>query len=127
MYWVALQGVSRYALSEAVKRIMRGGLSHTFFPSPVELRQQCEAAMEPHRRMAQRAAILDAHNEENRAYARSMAQKTPEARARVSAAYEQFCASYSEEKKVKPSLILDPELVAKLPDAKTPFQRAKVA
>jgi hypothetical protein len=38
MYHVALEGVSRYALNEAVKAIIRGALGHTFFPSPVEMR-----------------------------------------------------------------------------------------
>ena len=127
MYWIALQGVTRYALSEAIKSIIRGSLNHTFFPSPVELRKCCDAAMEPHRRMAQRAKIITAFNAENQAYNASMASKTPAARARVKSAYEQFCASYSEQKKTAPSIVLDPELVARLPDAPSTFNRAKVA
>lgn len=53
-YYIALDGVTRHGLSEAVKAILQGKLGHTFFPSPPELRQQCDAAMEWHEREADR-------------------------------------------------------------------------
>lgn len=46
-YYVALEGVSRFAIQTASKAIMRGALGHTFFPSPPELRIQCEDVMKP--------------------------------------------------------------------------------
>lgn len=53
-YYLALEGVTRYGLSEAVKAILQGKLGHAFFPSPPELRLQCDAAMEWHEREADR-------------------------------------------------------------------------
>ena len=98
MYFVALDGVSRYALSEAVKSIIRGSLGHTFFPSPVEFRQQCEKAMEPHIRQAERIRIQETQERERAEFARSRQGQTPAARERVAAAYAKFCAGYTSEK-----------------------------
>lgn len=124
MYQVALNGVSRYALNEAVKAVVRGGLGHTFFPSPVELRQQCEKAMEPHYREAERVRIREAQARENREFDRTMSARSPEAVARVKSVYEKFCEGYRKEAEVfVPTL--DPELVAQVPDnPKAKFHRA---
>ncbi|MBM6396183.1 hypothetical protein JQC79_10520 [Ochrobactrum anthropi] len=46
-YFVALEGVSRFALETASKAIIRGVLGHGFFPSPPELRLQCDEVMRP--------------------------------------------------------------------------------
>ena len=46
-YYVALEGVSRFAIQTASKAIMRGALGHAFFPSPPELRMQCDEVMKP--------------------------------------------------------------------------------
>lgn len=46
-YFVALEGVSRFALEAASKAIIRGVLGHGFFPSPPELRLQCDEVMRP--------------------------------------------------------------------------------
>ena len=98
MYFVALDGVSRYALSAAVKSIIRGSLGHTFFPSPVEFRQQCENAMEPHIRQAERVRIQEAQERERAEFARTRQGQTQASRERVAAAYAKFCASYTSEK-----------------------------
>ncbi len=129
MYFVALDGVSRYALSEAVKSIIRGSLGHTFFPSPVEFRQQCEKAMDPHIRQAERIRVREQQERENAEFNRVLAGRTPEAIARQQAAYARFCQQYEASKPAtdEPRIILDPELVAKVPDAPTSFKRAKVA
>lgn len=55
-YFLALQGVTRYGLQEAVKSILQGALGHAFFPSPPELRIQCDKAMEHHVSMRNRIA-----------------------------------------------------------------------
>ena len=55
-YYLALDGVTRFGLSEAVKAILRGRLGHAFFPSPPELRMQCDKAMEHHVQMRERIA-----------------------------------------------------------------------
>lgn len=44
--WIAIDGVTRHALSEAVKAILRGQLGRGFFPSPAELRKACDAAQQ---------------------------------------------------------------------------------
>lgn len=98
MYFVALNGVSRYALNEAVKGIIRGALGHTFFPSPVEFRQQCEKAMEPHIRQAERIRVREQQERESAEFNRVLAGRTPEAIARQQEAYRKFCAGYTSEK-----------------------------
>lgn len=129
MYHYALQGVSRYALNEGVKAIIRGALGHTFFPSPVELRQQCDKAMEPHNRQAERIRIREEQETENARFNKVLAQRTPEAMARVSDIYRRYCEQYAASKAREESraLMLDPDLVANVPDAATTFKRAKVA
>lgn len=129
MYFVALDGVSRYALSGAVKAIVRGALGHTFFPSPVELRQQCDKAIAPlvdaerHRRQREQQM------RENAEIAAARSQKTPESIARAKALYERFCEQYEASKPGAPEFVptLDPELVAKIRDAPSTFSRAQIA
>lgn len=129
MYFVAMEGVTRYALSEAVKAVMRNKLGHTFFPSPVELRRLCDEAQRPHDDMARRARLSEEQRREREAWRAADAAKTPEARAKVSDVYRRFCERY-EPAPVEATITLDPELVAKVPDApKTlpgSFKRARV-
>lgn len=129
MYHVALEGVSRYALNEAVKSIIRGALGHTFFPSPVEFRQQCEKAIEPHIRQAERIKRREQQESENIQFERVIASRTPEAIARQQAAYQRYCEQYKASKPVSAEAtpILDADLVAKVPDAPATFKRANVA
>lgn len=132
MYFVALEGVTRYALSEAVKAVMRNKLGHTFFPSPVELRKLCDEAQAPHDRMAQRTRLRDEQARENAEFNRTIASRTPEGIARQQAAYRQYCAAYerTKQQEVREDRIgpeLDPDLLAKVPDAPSTFKRAKVA
>jgi hypothetical protein len=126
MYFVALDGVTRYALNEAVKAIIRGALGHTFFPSPVELRKQCDAAMAPHIRQAERVRRHEALANENAEFERVIASRTPESITRVEAVYDQFCKQYRSPA-AETAPMLDPELVAQVPDAATFFKKAKTA
>lgn len=125
MYRLALRGVSRHGLSQAVSAIMRGALGHTFFPSPVELRQQCDAAEEPLRRQIERDARRREWARENAEYARARAHRSPEAVARQQAAYKAFCESYAQEPIAQERVYLDPELMAQVPDAPTKIQETK--
>jgi hypothetical protein len=70
-FFIALEGVTRHGLIEATKAILRGELGHAFFPSPPELRMQCDKGMEWHERMRDRIR----RNEQ------AAAQRPPEKRA----------------------------------------------
>lgn len=126
-YYIALDGVTRHGLGEAVKFILKGALGHTFFPSPVEIRLQCDKAMEWHDR--ERARI--AHQERLRAERiGDWPEPSPEAKARVARAYAAFCDGYKSTKAAEDGPKLDPELVAKVPDGPSTsdtFKRPKVA
>lgn len=89
-YVVALKGATFYGLKEAVTAILQGALGHTFFPSPVELRQQCDKAMSWHDRERKRIAAREENARENAEFERAQAAKTPEAKARVKALMESF-------------------------------------
>lgn len=127
MYHIALAGVTRYALNEAVKAILRNKLGHTFFPTPVELRRLCDEAMEPHIRQEQRVRLTEQQARENAEFERVRAQRTPNAVARQQAAYRQFCERYEADRDHPHVPALDPELVAKIPDAPSTFTKARVA
>lgn len=133
MYFVALEGVSRYALGEAVKTIIRGGLGHTFFPSPVELRQQCDKAIASHLEAARRIRQREQQARENASIAAAYAARTPESIARAKAIYDRFCEQYEASKPGHQPFetTLDPDLVARIPNADTgkagTFSKARVA
>lgn len=121
-YFLALEGVTRYGLQEAVRVILKGGLGHTFFPTPVELRLKCDSAMAWHQREHQRIQQRQTQTEENRQFVQTVSQRTPEGIARQQQAYRTFCAGYAE-KKAAERIVLDPELVALVPDAPSTFKR----
>lgn len=125
MYFVALEGVSRYALSEAVKAVMRNKLGHTFFPSPVELRRLCDEAIAPHIEAERRIRQREQQARENAEMAVTQALKTPESLARSRRLYERFCEQYEASKPGHEPFVptLDPELVAKIADAPTAFTK----
>lgn len=93
-YYLALEGVTRYGLTRAVKAILQNALGHAFFPSPPELRGQCDKAMEWHEAMAQRIRRRERENEEFNRQIGKPVERTEQGRARVSAAYQQFLDSY---------------------------------
>lgn len=82
-YIDALEGVTFYALSRAVKDVRRGALRHGFFPSPPELRILCDridGEVRRARAMERHIAEQQAENERLKAF---YASKTPESRERV--------------------------------------------
>lgn len=110
-----MEGVTRYGLAEAVKAILKGSLGHTFFPSPVELRRECDSAMQWHERERQRIVRDQQRRQENAEIERSHRNITPEARERVSKVYGEFCKVF-EKPKPENSATLDPELLKQVPD-----------
>ncbi|BAV45289.1 Uncharacterized protein MLTONO_0386 [Mesorhizobium loti] len=82
-------------LASATRRIVQGALGHGWHPSPAELRLWCNA--ERDRRLEAGAAERRrlAAEQEAAAY-RPAVDRTAEGRARVAAAYEQFCRSNAE-------------------------------
>lgn len=123
-YYVALEGVTRYGLAEAVRSILRGALGHAFFPSPPELRIQCDKAMGHHH-----DSLARAHHA-SKLRSQIVPERilpTPEEKARVSKIYEEFCKRHEERKNgpVEP-LKLDPELVAQLPDNPSALVRQRM-
>lgn len=121
-YYVALEGVTRFSLVEAAKAILRGALGHTFFPSPVEMRQQCDKVMEPHVAARRRNENMEQQRRENMEMARARQSITPEGRARVAQIYASFTAQHeaSKQRETVTGPLLDPELVARIPDRPAP-------
>jgi hypothetical protein len=113
-FMMALDGVTRHGLSEAVKFILRGALGHAFLPSPPELRLQCDKSMEFHEMERKRIARREQMERERREHIPT-GEPTPEARARVAATYAKFCAGY-DKAAAEDTLKLDPELVAQVPN-----------
>jgi hypothetical protein len=136
MYFVALEGVTRYALSEAVKFIIRGGLNHTFFPTPVELKLACDQAQRPVDDMARRVRLTEEQRQERQHFDRFQASKTPEAKARVAALVAKFHAgcetSQEEEREAERAEIrarygMTAELVDRIADQPVPSNFKKIA
>lgn len=120
-FMIALEGVTRHGLLQAVKAILKGALGHAFLPSPPELRLQCEKAMEHHRWMRDRIRRRENSGED----VGPLGSPTPEAKARVSAIYARFCESYSKGK-TEETMKLDPALVALIPDNPKSIAKARM-
>ena len=97
-YYIALEGVTRYGLSEAVRAILKGALSHAFFPSPPELRMQCDKAMEWHERYREKQLREERYLRERREN-NAITTRTPEAIARQQEAYRKFLSGYEDQQK----------------------------
>lgn len=130
MYVVALRGVTTYALGQAVIAASRGEHGSEYFPNTVQLFDLCQAAQRPIDE-ARRRERLEREQMRDREQSRAIrAGRTPEALARVSAKYAEFCKSYEKQEDVFVSK-LDPILLAQIPDAPKhpphPFKQARVA
>jgi hypothetical protein len=98
-YMAAVDGVSVFALETATTKILQGALSHDFFPSPVDLRRQCDKVEQP---------IVESRNrrmESERLAAEAIAEKqrfamvnTPESRFRVKEMADEFLRKCAERK-----------------------------
>lgn len=121
-YMIALDGVTRHGLSEAVRFILRGALGHAFLPSPPELRLQCDKAMDWHVKEQERILRQERMSSER---VPPRKDPTPAQRARVAAAYAEFCKDY-EKLSAEDTLKLDPALVAQIPDNPKSLARTKM-
>lgn len=96
-FFVALEGVTKHGLSEACRAILKGRLGHAFYPSPPELRMQCDKAMEGHRwhreRERREMRYINERRESN-----AHTQRSPEAVAKQQAVYQAFVARQEDEK-----------------------------
>lgn len=130
-YYIALDGVSTFGLTRAMEAILQGKHGHTFFPSPAELRMQCDKAMEP---------IIAAHQKATRE--RLQREQAAEFKpvvhtqaeiVRVNEIYHKFCAGYVTDFKTEDQLIAeirakyDPDMLDAVPDAPTQFNRPRSA
>ena len=123
--FIALEGVTKYGLAEASKAILQNKLGHPFFPEPSELRGLCDRAMEHHIRMRDRIVHRD-RIERERIPDRS--PLTQEERARQEERMRRFHAAMASAKPSEPGRpMLDPDLVAKVPDAPTNFKKPAAA
>lgn len=89
-YDIALHGVTAYALRTATEAILRGALDHVFFPSPVDLKRECDKAQAPINRMREDSERQRQRSEARKVEAEIERQRTPEARAKVQQLTEQF-------------------------------------
>jgi hypothetical protein len=95
VYFIALEGTTQYGLFEAVKAVLQGGLGHAFFPSPPELRIQCNEAIKHHVSMRDRVARQEQLRRERPP---EVAPLTEEAKERQRQRMERFHASVDDGK-----------------------------
>ena len=126
-YLIALDGVTKYGLEEAVRFILRGSLKHAFFPNPAELRQECDKAMEWPEREAERIRRREAINADREPETRD---PSPDEKARVQALLDRFYASNrkvssaadeeAERAEIRARYGITPEAVASIKDQPLP-------
>ena len=135
LYHLALDGVTRYGLAEAVKAVAQNKLGHPFFPEPQELRGLCDKAMEWPERQRERQIRQDRYLQERREN-NAVVQRSPEAIARQQAAYRRFLSGYEVEKndaeeaeraEIRARYGLTDEAVSALPDQPLPSNFKRVA
>jgi hypothetical protein len=110
-FMIALDGVTRYGLDAAVKSILRGSLGHPFLPSPPELRLECDKVMRYHQMEADRIRRQEREAENHFDWK----PPTEAEKAKARKVYAQFCKGY-EKAATEETLMLDPALVALVPD-----------
>jgi hypothetical protein len=122
-YYLALENVTRFGLAEAVKAILQGQLGHAFFPSPPELRIQCDRAMEHHKQMRERIARQERIASERLP---DIPPRTADEIARHTERMARFyeASGYEDGRKIAQERVtLDPALVAQIADAPTTWKR----
>lgn len=97
-YLIALDGVTRYGLTTAVKAILQGALGHAFYPSPPELRLQCNEAMKHYVEQAERKRQQVRENADfNRQFAGAFEPKPEASRQRVKEIHKAFTDKWRQE------------------------------
>lgn len=132
-YYLALDGVTKHGLFEASKAILRGALDHAFFPNPVELRKQCDKAMEHHVRMRDRIALRQRIARET---PEEIPPRTEAEKARVAEIMREFHASEKREQAAKEEAKhaeirarygMTPEVLASMKDQPLPEGMAQLS
>lgn len=134
LYYLALEGVTRYGLAEAVKAVAQNKLGHPFFPEPQELRGLCDKAMEWPIQERDRQARKERLAQERREYATDRV-KSPEEISRIKAKIAQCFASMDDSKRaddadraeIRARYGLTDEAVSALPDIPIPSNFRRVA
>lgn len=127
VFFLALDGVTRHGLVMAVKAILQGKLGHGFFPSPPELRLQCDAAMRAHE--AERERIWRRERLRREADEFRPVHHSPEERARVAGIMSSFRATpaekaeQAERAEIRAKYGMTPEAIASVPDQPTTWKR----
>ena len=125
-YFKARESVTRYGLAQAVEAILQNKLGHGFFPSPPELRGQCDRAMEWHEREAERIRRREAIERDREPPPRNPSEGE---KARVQKLLAGFYASYDKGKQaedeveraeVRARYGMTPELVDAIADQPLP-------
>lgn len=83
-YSIALEGVSRFSLETAARKILQGHLKHAFFPSPAEIRMVCDEVS----RSVAEDAYRDKVTRQSISEARPVNRPTPEVKARMAALWK---------------------------------------
>jgi hypothetical protein len=120
---VSLRGVTRYGLERAVEAILQGALNHEFAPNPVELRKQCDKAMEWHARERDRIIRQEKIRREREPdIPPRTADEIARHKERMARFYE--ASGYEDGRKIAQERVtLDPALVAQIADAPTTWKR----
>lgn len=130
-YFVALDGVGLWSLQEAARAILRKSLGHGFFPSPSELRGECDRIMEPIRELQRMDARARRIEQENREHAPRPARSAEEIE-RHTRLMESFNARFvseadrkleAERAEIRERFGMTEEVLSKIRDRETEIQR----
>lgn len=88
-YSIALEGVTRFSLETAARKILKGHLNHTFFPSPAEIRMVCDEVT----RLISEDAYRDKVTAQSLNYGRTTPPLSQEAKERMTALWERTKAA----------------------------------
>ncbi|MER8369015.1 hypothetical protein [Mesorhizobium sp. M1378] len=125
-YLIALKGTYHYALFRARDEIAQGRLGHPYFPSPSELRMEHDRIMRPwieaREKESERKRRVEWAEDRD---AKPFEPNSAASRARVAAIYREFCRTWPSQGRAEapPSVVLDPDKLAKIPDAPRPARQ----
>jgi len=88
-----LEGVTGPVLAAAVRAILQGALGHGFYPSPPELRIQCDAIQRLRQQVADRERRIARQREEARAF--PAVSHSEASKAKVAEVYRKFCQDHA--------------------------------
>jgi predicted dehydrogenase len=121
-YAIVMEDMTAYGLEQAVRAAIRGEHGSTFFPSPPDLRELYDKAMEYHERMRERIARQEQIAREREP---DIPPRMTDEIARHKALMAKFYEAYEDGRKIAQERVtLDPALVAQIADAPTTWRKA---